>query len=79
MVYSAILQRSYFALTSAASLIGTNADKWAQAMLEARGIPGIRVLVGLLNLAHHYDSNSIDKAQKDKENKDSARKKSKPD
>ena len=45
-----------------ASLIGANVDKWAQAMLKARGIPGIRVLVGLLNLAHHHDSNSIDKA-----------------
>jgi transposase len=45
-----------------ASLIGANADKWAQAMLEARGIPGIRVLVGLLSLVNHYDSNSIDKA-----------------
>ena len=45
-----------------ASLIGTNADKWAQAMIEARGIPGIRVLVGLLNLVNHYDSNSIDQA-----------------
>jgi hypothetical protein len=45
-----------------ASLIGTNADKWAQAMLEARGIPGIRVLVGLLNLVNHCDSDSIDKA-----------------
>jgi len=45
-----------------ASLIGTNADKWAQAMLEARGIPGIRVLVGLLNLVNKHDSNSIDKA-----------------
>jgi len=45
-----------------ASLIGTNADKWAQAMLEARGIPGIRVLVGLLNLVNKHDSDSIDKA-----------------
>jgi hypothetical protein len=45
-----------------ASLIGPHADQWAQAMLQARGIPGIRVLVGLLNLTHHYDSNSIDKA-----------------
>jgi len=45
-----------------ASLIGTNADKWAQEMLKARGIQGIRVLVGLLNLAHHYDSNRIDQA-----------------
>jgi len=49
-------------LLKKASLIGTNADKWAQAMLKARGIPGIRVLVGLLNLVNHYDSNSIDKA-----------------
>jgi len=45
-----------------ASLIGTNADKWAQAMLKARGIQGIRVLVGLLSLVNHYDSDSIDKA-----------------
>ena len=45
-----------------ASLIGINADKWAQAMLESRGIPGIRVLVGLLNLVNKHDSDSIDKA-----------------
>ena len=44
------------------SLIGTNADKWAQAMLKARGIPGIRVLVGLLSLVNYYDSGSIDRA-----------------
>jgi len=44
------------------SLIGTNADQWAQAMLKARGIQGIRVLVGLLNLVNQYDGNSIDKA-----------------
>ena len=45
-----------------ASLIGTHADQWAQAMLKARGIPGVRVLIGLLNLAHHHDSESIAKA-----------------
>jgi len=49
-------------LLERASLIGTNADKWAQAMLKARGIPGIRVLVGLLNLVHHHDYEAIDKA-----------------
>jgi len=49
-------------LLERASLIGANADKWAQAMLEARGIPGIRVLVGLLNLANDYDYSSIDNA-----------------
>ena len=31
-------------------------------MLKTRGIAGIRVLVGLLNLVNHYDGNSIDKA-----------------
>ena len=49
-------------LLQRASLIGTNADKWAQTMLKTRGIAGIRVLVGLLNLVNHYDGNSIDKA-----------------
>src|SRR4030042_1394840 len=49
-------------LLQKASLIRTHADQWAQAMLKARGIPGIRVLVGLLNLVNHYDSNSIDQA-----------------
>ena len=45
-----------------ASLIGASVDKWAQAMLKARGIPGIRVLVGLLNLVNHHDYEAIDKA-----------------
>jgi len=49
-------------LLQKASLIGTHADQWAQAMLEARGIQGIRVLVGLLSLAHRYDSTCIDQA-----------------
>jgi len=49
-------------LLGRASLIGTNTDRWAQAMLQARGLPGIRVLVGLLNLANDYDHPSIDNA-----------------
>jgi hypothetical protein len=43
-------------------LMGDNTGKWAQAMLQARGIAGIRVLVGLLNLANKYDYQSIDNA-----------------
>jgi hypothetical protein len=43
-------------------LIGANADRWAQAMLEQRGIPGVRVLVGLLNLANRYECSRIDNA-----------------
>ena len=49
-------------LLDRASLMGDNVDRWAQAMLQARGIPGIRVLVGLLNLANDYDRSSIDNA-----------------
>jgi len=43
-------------------LIGANADRWAQAMLEQRGIAGVRVLVGLLNLANRYGCSAIDNA-----------------
>ena len=49
-------------LLQRASLIGANADKWAQAMLKAWGVAGIRVLVGLLNLVNHHDTSSIEKA-----------------
>jgi len=51
-------------LLERASLIGDHADKWAQAMLQARGVQGIRVLAGLLSLAKQYDENSIDRACK---------------
>ena len=34
-------------LLQQASLIGPQTDRWAQAMLQARGVEGIRVLVGL--------------------------------
>ena len=56
------VERGTVWLLRKASLIGPHADQWAQAMLNARGIPGIRVLVGLLNLAHHYDGQRIDHA-----------------
>lgn len=49
-------------LLERASMIGANTDRWAQKMLAARGIPGIRVLVGLLNMANSYDYSSIDNA-----------------
>ena len=49
-------------LLGRAALIGNHTDKWAQAMLKARGIQGVRVLVGLLSLTHHYSSDHIDTA-----------------
>jgi transposase len=44
------------------SLIGEQAERWATAMLLARGIAGIRVLVGLLSLTHRHDNASIERA-----------------
>jgi transposase len=44
------------------SLIGEHAERWAAAMLLARGVAGIRVLVGLLSLTHRHDNASIERA-----------------
>ena len=49
-------------LLQRASLIGPQADRWAQQMLAARGIQGVRVLVGLLSLASQHPSESIERA-----------------
>jgi hypothetical protein len=37
-------------------------DQWAQAMIKVRGIQGVRVLMGLLNLTKHIEDNRIDQA-----------------
>jgi transposase len=42
--------------------IGPQADQWAQAMLQARGIEGVRVLVGLLALAKRQPCDRIEEA-----------------
>lgn len=42
--------------------IGTQAGCWSQALLEHRGIEGVRVLNGLLSLASRHPSSSIEKA-----------------
>lgn len=44
------------------SLIGPHAHRWAAAMLLERGVPGVRVLVGLTSLVHHWDCDRIEKA-----------------
>jgi hypothetical protein len=44
------------------ALIGTHTEQWARMMLEARGIPGVRVLVGLLSLTHSYERGEIERA-----------------
>jgi hypothetical protein len=44
------------------ALIGSHTEQWARMMLEARGLPGVRVLVGLLSLTHSYGPGEIDRA-----------------
>ena len=44
------------------SLIGPHAHRWATAMLLERGVAGVRVLVGLTSLVHHWDCDRIERA-----------------
>ncbi|MBU0638619.1 MAG: IS21 family transposase [Planctomycetes bacterium] len=42
--------------------IGTDTGQWAAAMLEQRGIPGLRVLIGLVSLTHKHTDVALDQA-----------------
>jgi transposase len=42
--------------------IGENAARWAENMLQTRGIEGVRVLQGLLSLANRHDAEAIERA-----------------
>jgi hypothetical protein len=42
--------------------IGTDTGQWAAAMLEQRGIPGLRVLMGLVSLTNRHTDVAIDQA-----------------
>jgi len=44
------------------SLIGQHTERWAKAMIEHRGIEGVRVLVGLESLAKSYSDKQIERA-----------------
>jgi hypothetical protein len=44
------------------ALLGTHVEQWARQMLEARGIAGVRVLLGLLSLASSHCPDQIDQA-----------------
>jgi transposase len=50
------------ALLSRARCVGEHTARWAEAMIQARGIEGVRVLVGLLALKKQYDSKAIEQA-----------------
>lgn len=45
-----------------ARCIGINAGHWAEAMLQQRGIPGVRVLMGLVSLTNKHTDTAIEQA-----------------
>lgn len=49
-------------LIERAGRIGTHAQTWAQAVVQNRGVEGMRVLVGLNGLHQRYESKQIDRA-----------------
>ena len=42
--------------------LGPHSLRWAEAMIQVRGVEGVRVLQGLLNLAHRHPSDAIERA-----------------
>lgn len=50
------------ALLSRARYVGEHTARWAEAMVQARGIQGVRVLVGLLALKKQHDNQAIERA-----------------
>lgn len=49
-------------LLNKASLIGSNAQRWCESMLQHRGIEGVRVLQGLLSLSSRHACAEVDQA-----------------
>ena len=49
-------------LLNKTSLIGTATSRWAEQMIHQRGVEGVRVLMGLLNLAKRYSADRIEQA-----------------
>jgi len=56
------VERGAVYLLRRARMIGERAGRWAEAMVQARGIEGVRVLQGLLSLTHRHDAEAIERA-----------------
>lgn len=56
------LERGAAYLLSKACLIGPHTRQWAEAMLDARGIEGTRVLLGLLSLTKRHTTAALENA-----------------
>lgn len=44
------------------SVIGPQAGRWAEAMLAQRGVEGVRVLMGLMNLTYRHEVDGVEQA-----------------
>lgn len=56
------IERGAGYLLSKTSLIGPQTGQWAEQMIHQRGIEGVRVLMGLLNLSTRHASEAIEQA-----------------
>jgi len=56
------IERGAGYLLSKTSLIGPKTGQWAEQMIHQRGIEGVRVLMGLLNLSNRHASEAIEQA-----------------
>jgi hypothetical protein len=56
------MERGAAHLLSKASLIGMNTGRWAEQMLQQRGVQGMRVLMGLLHLTNRHPCDEIERA-----------------
>ena len=56
------VERGTDALLRQVSAIGPYVRQWAEAMTQARGVEGVRVLVGLKALAGKHDTQALDRA-----------------
>jgi hypothetical protein len=59
--FSAV-ERGTDALLRQIAIIGPQTRQWAEAMIQARGVEGVRVLVGLKALAGKHDTETLEKA-----------------
>ncbi len=56
------IERGATRLLNQASLIGPQSGRWAEQMVQQRGVQGVRVLMGLLNLANRHPYDRIEQA-----------------
>jgi len=59
---TSVVEKGASWLLEQTSRLGPQVGQWAEQMLAARGIPGIRVLVGLLALGQRHSGQDLDRA-----------------